>query len=238
MADKNVHEKHRQRVKARFLREGLSGFEKHNVLEMLLFFTIPQKDTNEIAHELIDRFGSLKTVFEAPIEELLKVNGVGEHTATLIKFIPSLWAEVSGEIDKKNKYDSVNKIGKLLVKRYAGITKEIAYLVLLDNSWHIIDIVNIGMGSVNQVFLDTRKVVEHCIRTNASRALVSHNHPNGELIPSTEDYTTTEMLAKLFRSIHVDFLEHLLIAGDKFDVLLAKSEGFLFQRADRENFYR
>lgn len=238
MADKNVHEGHRQRLKERFLCEGLGNFEKHNVLELLLFYSIPRKDTNDIAHELVNRFGSLKAVFEAPIEELCKVDGVSEHSATLLKLVPAVWTKATSEVDTSEKYDSISKLGKLMIKRYAGITKEIAYLVLLDNSWHIIDIVNLSEGTVNQVHLDTRRIAEHCIRTNASMALVSHNHPNGSIVPSTEDLTTTETLAKLFRSIHVEFLEHLLIAGDKFEVLLSKSEGFFFQRADRENFYR
>ena len=238
MAEKNVHSGHRARVKERFLRDGLSGFEKHNVLELLLFYSIPQRDTNPVAHELINRFGTLRGVFEASFEELCEVDGVSEHTATLIKLVPSVFAEAAGEVDTSAKYDSVSKIAKLLIKRYAGMTKEMPMLVLLDNSWRIIDIVTLGEGSVNQVYLDSRKIVEYCIKSNAARVVVAHNHPNGSLLPSNEDITTTEMLAGLFRSIKVEFLEHVLVAGDKYDVLLSKTEGFFFQRADREKFYR
>ncbi len=238
MAEKNVHSGHRARVKERFLREGLSGFEKHNVLELLLFYSIPQRDTNPIAHALVNRFGSLRGVFEASFEELCEVDGVSEHTATLIKLVPSVWATAAGEIDTNVKYDSVSKIAKLLIKRYAGMTKEMPVLVLMDNSWRIIDIVNLEEGSVNQSRLDSRKIAEYCIKSNAARVLVAHNHPNGSILPSNEDVTATEMLTSLFRSIKVEFLEHLLIAGDKYDVLLAKTEGFLFQRADKEKFYR
>ncbi len=238
MAEKNIHGGHRARVKERFLRSGLEGFEKHNVLELLLFYSIPQRDTNPIAHELINRFGSLRAVFEASVEELCEVDGISEHTATLLKLVPAVWAQAASEVNDSERYDSVNKLGALMIKRYAGITKETVFLVLLDNSWHIIDIVNLGEGSVNQVRLDTRKIVEHCIRKNASRALITHNHPNGELIPSTEDYVTTSELSKLFRSIHVDFLEHLLIAGNRFDVLLTKSQGVFWQNTDKENFYK
>ncbi len=238
MAEKNVHSGHRARVKERFLRDGLEGFEKHNILELLLFYSIPQRDTNPIAHALINRFGSLRGVFDASVEELCEVDGVSEHTATLIKLVPSVWAMAASEVDTSVRYDSLTKIGKLLVKRYAGITVETVFLVLMDNSWHIIDIVNLGEGSVNQVRLDTRRMIELCIRKKASMVVLSHNHPNGRLIPSSEDLITTEELARTFRSIHVEFLEHLLIADGKFDALLCKSEGTLWQRADRKNFYK
>ena len=238
MEKKNLHSGHRERVKERFLRDGLDGFEKHNILELLLFYSIPQRDTNPIAHELINRFGSLRGVFDASIEELCTVNGVSRHTAALIKLVPSVWGMVASEVDNSEVYDSISKLGRLLVKRYAGVTIETVFLVLLDNSWHIIDIVNLGEGSVNRVGIDTRKIIECCIRKNASMALLSHNHPNGVLIPSSEDITTTEVLAKAFKTIHVDFLEHLLIADGKYETILSKTEGVLWQRVNKEEFYK
>ena len=85
-----IHDGHRQRVYDRLRKEGLDSFSPHNVLELLLFFSSPRADTNEIAHRLIDRFGSVAAVLDAPESELVKVNGVGEYSATLIKLIPQL----------------------------------------------------------------------------------------------------------------------------------------------------
>ena len=163
-------------------------------------------------------------MLEASAEELCEVDGVSEHTATLLKLVPAIWKVAASEIDTTARYDSLNKIGQLLVKRYAGITVETVFLVLLDRSWHIIDIVNLGEGSVKQVRLDTRKLIEVTIRKNAAMALLAHNHPNGNLVPSADDLATTEEVARVFRSIHVDFLEHLLIADGRFDPLLTKTE--------------
>lgn len=220
----NLHGGHRQRLKQRFLENGADGFEKHQLLELLLFFGIPQKDTNPIAHKLLNQFGTIRGVLEASAEELCEVDGVSEHTATLLKLVPAIWKVAASEIDTTARYDSLNKIGQLLVKRYAGITVETVFLVLLDRSWHIIDIVNLGEGSVKQVRLDTRKLIEVTIRKNAAMALLAHNHPNGNLVPSADDLATTEEVARVFRSIHVDFLEHLLIADGRFDPLLTKTE--------------
>ncbi|MBQ9133903.1 MAG: RadC family protein [Clostridia bacterium] len=234
---KNIHSGHRQRLKERFLREGLDGFEKHNILELLLFYTIPQRDTNPIAHALLNRFGSLKGVFAASLEELCTVNGVSEHTATLIKMIPEVWRNVASEVLPDVRYDSVDKLGRLMIDRYAGMTVEAIFLVLMDNSWHILEIVKLGEGSVNQVRMDTRKLIEHAIRTNAAMAVLTHNHPNGTLVPSPEDMVTTTEVAHAFRTIRVEFLEHLLIAGNKYEPLLSKAEGIFWQKSKTDAFY-
>ena len=86
----NLHEGHRQRLKERFIKNGLSDFEDHNVLELLLFYSVPRSDTNELGHKLLKKFGSLSNVFDAPVDELCKVEGIGLHSATLIKLIPEL----------------------------------------------------------------------------------------------------------------------------------------------------
>lgn len=234
---KSIHSGHRQRLKERFLRDGLDGFEKHNMLELLLFYTIPQKDTNPIAHALLDRFGSLGGVFSASVDELCTVNGVSEHTATLIKLIPEMWRNVACEIRPDVRYDSVNKLGRLMIDRLSGLTVETIILVLMDNSWHILEIIKLGEGSVNQVRMDTRKLIEHAIRTNAAMALLAHNHPNGTLVASPEDLVTTTAVAAAFQTIRVEFLEHLLVAGDRYLPLLSQTEGVFWQKSKTNAFY-
>ncbi len=234
---KGIHSGHRQRLKDRFVREGLDGFEKHQMMELLLFFSIPQRDTNPIAHALLDRFGSLKGVFSASREDLCAVDGVSEHTATLLKLVPSIWRMAAGEVDTGMRYDSLNKLAKLLLNRYSGLTVETATLVLLDGSWHIIEIIKLGEGSVNQVRMDTRKLVEHALRTNASMALLAHNHPSGTLVPSPEDLNTTKEVEQVFRSIHVEFLEHLLIAGNAYIPLACQNDCAFWQRNKTDAFY-
>ena len=240
MANSNAghpHGGHRKRLKDRFLREGLAGFEKHNMLELLLFYAIPQRDTNPIAHALIDRFGSISGVLEAPFEELCRVDGVSEHTATLLKLVPEICRAALRETPPNERYDSLNKIGKLLVRYYAGVKVETVYLVLLDNGYHLIDIVKVGEGSVNRVRLETRKLVEYALRPNVSMVVLAHNHPNGSATPSADDLATTAEIANVFRSINVEFLEHLVVAGDRYEPLLSKTEGVFWQRGRTSAFY-
>src|SRR5690554_7825953 len=89
-----MHTGHRDRVKNRFLNEGLDSFDQHQVLELLLFYSIPYKDTNELAHELINRYGSLAAILEADPFELQKVKGVGKNTAVLLSLLPQLCRKI------------------------------------------------------------------------------------------------------------------------------------------------
>ena len=125
MADNNPHKDHRSRLRCRFLSEGLSSIPDHNILELLLFFAIPRKDTNEIAHSLIDKFGSLSGVFDADYNLLINTEGIGENAATLIKLIPSLARAYL--MDKETRYPNfsdIHKLGTFLVNYFIGMTKE------------------------------------------------------------------------------------------------------------------
>lgn len=234
----NLHGGHRKRLKDRFLRDGLDGFEKHNMLELLLFYAIPQRDTNPIAHALIKRFGSLSGVFSASVDELCQIDGISEHTAALIKLVPEIYRASLRETLKDERYDSLNKIGRLLVRYYTGMTVETVYLVLLDNSYRLLDVVKVGEGSVNRVRLETRKLIEYALRPNVSMVVLAHNHPNGNATPSSDDIATTAEIANIFRSINVEFLEHLLVAGDRYEPLLTKTEGVFWQRGKINAFYK
>ena len=139
-----MHEDHRERLRKRFLKEGLDGFEAHNVLELLLFFSIPRRDVNELAHTLIDRFGSVHGVFDASFEELCSVPGIGEYSATLLKLIPELSRVYSTEKNNpKMILGSEDAAGRFLVDIYRGITVETVYLILLGNKCDIIDCVRL-----------------------------------------------------------------------------------------------
>lgn len=213
-----MHEHHRKRMKERFLRDGIENFEPHNVLELLLFYSIPQKDTNEIAHRLINRFGSLSAVFEAPFSELVKVDGIKEHSATLIKLIPELaqrYASESCSLTGKL-LPTMDDVGKYFKAKYIGETQEIVYLLLMDNKYKVLECVKIFEGSVNSSAITMRKLVEAAISAKASFAVLAHNHPGGLPIPSADDIFTTNEIHRAFTLIGINFLGHFIVAGDKY----------------------
>lgn len=216
-----MHKDHRKHTKDRFLSEGLDSFEPHNVLELLLFYSIPQKDTNETAHMLINRFGSLSAVFDAPYDELLTVPGISEHSATLIKLIPAISRRYAMEKNSKvTKLSSIEDIGKYLVARYLGVTEETVLLLLLDNKFGLIDCVKVHEGSVNSSAITMRKLIETALFKRASMVVLAHNHPSGVALPSSDDLFTTQQVKRAFDLVEIGMLAHIIVAGDTFTNIL------------------
>lgn len=216
-----MHKDHRKHTKDRFLSEGLDSFEPHNVLELLLFYSIPQKDTNETAHMLINRFGSLSAVFDAPYDDLLTVPGISEHSATLIKLIPAISRRYAMEKNSKvTKLSSIEDIGKYLVARYLGVTEETALLLLLDNKFGLIDCVKVHEGSVNSSAITMRKLIETALFKRASMVVLAHNHPSGVALPSSDDLFTTQQVKRAFDLVEIGMLAHIIVAGDTFTNIL------------------
>lgn len=236
----NPHKDHRSRVKDRFLRFGLDSFAPHEVLELMLFYAVPQKDTNELAHRLLDRFGgTLGGVLHAELHELCEVEGVGEHVATLLKlWLPAASCALTEENRKENKtYNRLEGIGEYFVRRYIGETSEVVYLMLLDNRHALIDCVRVHEGSVNSVGITPRRLLELAYRAHASAAVLAHNHPSGIAIPSGEDICTTISLREAFESMGVTLLEHILVAGGRYTPVLLHTEKSLLSAVDRREFY-
>ena len=216
-----MHKDHRKHSKDRFLSEGLDSFEPHNVLELLLFYSIPQKDTNETAHMLINRFGSLSAVFDAPYDDLLTVPGISEHSATLIKLIPAISRRYAMEKNSKvTKLSSIEDIGKYLVARYLGVTEETVLLLLLDNKFGLIDCVKVHEGSVNSSAITMRKLIETALFKRASMVVLAHNHPSGVALPSSDDLFTTQQVKRAFDLVEIGMLAHIIVAGDTFTNIL------------------
>lgn len=211
----DLHSGHRLRIKERFLADGLDGFEPHNVLELLLFYALPRVDTNEIAHRLINRFGSLPEVFDAPYEELCKVKGVSEHAATLLKLIPELSRVYStGRDSDAVLLDSSRKIGEFLVKRFIGRTKECVYLLCLDHALKLIHCGILTEGSVDSANVDIKSIVERALRHNAARVLLAHNHPRGLAVPSNEDVLITREIKRGLAYLDIELVDHIIVAGN------------------------
>lgn len=212
-----VHDGHRERIKKKLLEQGLDGFDDHNVLELLLFYVLPRQDTNPIAHALLDYFGSLEAVFEAPLEELMKVSGVGENTATLLKLIPAVSRRY--EMSKNNFgeiLDSTTKAGDYLAARYLFERDEVVYVVCLDAKRRVICCKALFRGDVNSAEVSVRKIAELALVKNASAIILSHNHTSGIALPSREDEMTTKRVKSALESMNITLLDHIIVAGNDY----------------------
>ena len=217
---KGVHDGHRERMKRRFIQAGLDGFNDHNLLEMLLFYAVPRKNTNLLAHKLIEHFGSLTAVFEADFEELKRVEGIGDNAATLIKLAPQLGKRYLEEKSApKNVISSVNAAGEYFVAKFMFEVNEAAYALLLDSANGIIACKQISRGVVNATEVGVRMLVETAIKNNAASVIISHNHPAGPPLPSKEDEYCTELIRKALELVDIKLLDHIIVAGKEFQSL-------------------
>ena len=225
-----VHDGHRQRLKERFLTQGLSGFEDHNVLELLLFYSIPRCDTNEIAHRLLEEFGSLDRVFDAPAESLCRVKGISAHSASLIKLIPELFSRYhTDKADKEETLNSTKALGKYFVPRFYGKTKEEFHAVFLDDRKKVIKCEKISEGEANVTKVDAKKLITSVVNTNATAVAIAHNHPRGVCIPSHSDLMSTELLYNSLRLINVELLDHIVVSGDDYTSMADRGDFMRFK---------
>lgn len=220
---KSVHSGHRERIKSQFIKNGLDSFEPHNVLELLLFYAIPLKDTNAIAHTLLQKFGSLSGVFDAPIEELLQVNGIGKSAAVLLKLIPQLSRRYQEDLDRdKTVIYSYDEAGRQLMKKFIGRQNEVVILMLLDSKMRVLfcDVVCEGTATAANIYI--KKLIRLSVRYNAVYAIVSHNHPSGNCLPSKQDLNTTRWIYNALDTVEVRLLDHVIVSGSNF-LSIAKS---------------
>lgn len=221
--EKKIHEGHRQRVKQRYLSEGLDGFQDHEVLEFLLFYCIPMKDTNELAHKMIREYGTLVGLFEADPKDICKRCGVNENTAILLSLVISLARRylIAKQGDKPI-LNSSAKAGDYVVSLFTGRTYEAFYVLCLDaqNRLNHADLVH--EGTINEVPVYPRLIVETALRHKANSVILAHNHPGGSLHPSKADIEATKKVTAALELISISVMDHIIVAGDKFVSLAEK----------------
>ena len=223
----NPHKGHRERLKLRFLESGLDSFTDVQALELLLFYAIPQKDTNPIAHALLDRFGSLSQVLDAPLEALKKVPGISDHSASLLRLVTELARFY--QVDSAQRTEvltSLDACGRYLVPRFFGRKVETVFLLCLDAKCKVLCCREIGEGSVNAASISVRKVVEAALSANATSVVLAHNHPSGVALPSADDVQTTRRIAAALSAVEVKLIDHIVVAEGDF-ISMAQS-GYRF----------
>ena len=212
-----VHDGHRERLKNGYIEHGLDSFNDLNALELLLFYAIPRKDTNVIAHELLDHFGSLACVLNASVYELMEVRGIGESAAILISMLPQLMRKsLISEGEDHPIINSTRKAAEYLIPRFAYEKDEVFLLMCLDSQRKLICCVEVARGVVNSVETNVRRIAELALKNRASSVIISHNHPDKIIYPSREDDYVTKQTIAAMNAICIPMADHIIVAGDKY----------------------
>lgn len=209
---KNVHEGHRERMRNKYVNKGIEVFEQHEILEMLLFYAIPRKNTNDIAHRLLEVCGSLSAVFDAPIDILMQ-QGLSYNAAVLLHMIPDLSrAYQSDKFDNEEKIITDENIGKKMVHLFAGKNEECVYAFFLDAKGKEKYSGIISKGDASSAPLFSKDIVSIAARCKAVTVIIAHNHPSGVAFPSRADLEATADIADALDTIGIHLADHIIVA--------------------------
>ena len=214
MAD--IHEGHRYRLKSRFSARGGDSLNDIDFLELLLFYSIPRRNTNELAHRLLDRYGSLSDVLDAPEGDIEKTEGIGENTVILLKLVrEAIRRYVAAPARDIRQITSISDAGRYFVSLLHYEKNEKVLLMCLNNRGSIVSCEELASGTTCTANLNIRKIVDTAVRRRATGVLLAHNHPEGFALPSADDRMFTAELKKALRLMEINFIDHIIVAeGD------------------------
>lgn len=220
-----LHDGHRQRKRERFLKQGADGLADHEVLELLLYYAIPRRDTNETAHRLLQKFGTLQNVFNAPAEELSRVEGMGEGAALFLTLLPAVYRRTMRSTGPEKVLNSVEKCGRYFLSLLAQERQETLYQLCLDAKGKLLTCKKLSQGSADCTALSVRQVVENALLSGASAVVLAHNHPSGVALPSENDRAVTLWVRDALKTMDIRLLDHIIVADG--DYVSMNQSGYL-----------
>jgi DNA repair protein RadC len=214
--NENLHSGHRERVREQYQKQGMNGMPDHAVLEMMLMYAIPRRDVNELAHRLLNTFGSLSGVFEADPLRLAEVDGIGKKTALFLHALYDLHrrltldsaADGSGAIRLENPENAC----RFALALSMGDRYETLRVICLDANMKVLHTEALQVGSLSHVSFEPRRVIETALTHKARYLILTHNHPSGVIIPSADDIETAKMIAEIGTRLEIDVRDQLILS--------------------------
>lgn len=215
--ESNLHAGHRQSMFKKFLSSSPDSMPDHELLEMLLFYSIPRKNTNEIGHRLLNRYDSFHGVFDADYDDLKQVGEIGDNSATQIKLIEAcIRRYMDSKAAPAKEIATTEDAGKYFIDKLAKENHERLLVLMLDNSDRIISCKCFGEGVVNYSPVSLRKLFQIVLACNAAGIYIAHNHPGGRTIPSNDDLSLTREIRDMCGRMDIDFNDHIIVAGEEY----------------------
>lgn len=223
----SIHAGHRSRVKTEFMARGLEGWPDHRVLELLLFYAIPQGNVNELAHSLLDRFETLAGVLDASPDELRKVPGVGEHTMTLLKLLPALTGRY---LQQRSDFGDIVRTSEeaaaVLSPYFYGARQEMVYVLCTDGKGKQLGVRKVAEGSIHAADINIRRIAEEALALRAARLYLAHNHISNLAFPSEADWNSTDVIRSALNAVGLEVVDHLIfVDGDAVSLSQLEQQG-------------
>lgn len=214
-AEQSLHSGHRDRMRAKFLQQGLEGFQEHEMLELTLFYALPRVNTNEVAHRLLQRFGSLADVLNADYHALRDVKGMGESSAMLLTLIAQLSRQYRLSARKDLTLNTFDATCAYFKDIYLGEPEERLRLACLDDRLQLMSCGVVSEGAPSSVPVHMRRLVEYALQQKSELVVLAHNHPNGTAMPSPEDIAATQKIFNVLKSVGIRLVDHIIVAGEQ-----------------------
>ena len=209
---------HRQRLRERFVKNGLAAFAEHEVVELLLTLAIPRVDVKQPAKALLERFGSLRGVLDAPLAELRTVDGIGEVAAVglhLVREAAALYLQQESEGGEVLR--NAAKISDFWRMRIGALKHEVFAVAYLDSGHRLQrdGVETLQEGTIDRAAVYPRRVVEAALKREAAALLLAHNHPNGNVQPSEQDKLLTRAIVLAAETINLRVVDHLVVSAQE-----------------------
>lgn len=212
----NVHEGHRERIREAYRKQGMNGMADHAVLEMLLTYVIPRKDVNELAHKLLNTFGSLTDVLEADPLRLADVDGVGEKTGLYLHALYDLHRRLTLEsastVNGAALLENPESACRYAIALGMGDRYETLRIICLDTNMRVLHTEVLQVGTLSHVSFEPRRVIETALMHKARYLILTHNHPSGILVPSSDDIETAKMIEEIGSRLEIDVRDQLILS--------------------------
>ncbi len=232
--NENMHEGHRKRLKQKYLDNGIESLSEIETLELLLFYSIPRRNTNDIAHKILEKFSNLEGVFNADAKLLAMVEDVGEHTAALIKLIKDIHFRIETNKTKPGVYFTNSyEAGKHLVEFFSNKQHEVLYAFFLNKGNRLLGWEKVVEGTADKIMVDTAQIVRAALRYKTCSVVLAHNHPGGKATPSNADKITTGVIRAALSVVGINLKDHYVIANG--DYMSFNDSNILYEEISEED---
>ena len=228
----SLHNEHRERMDRRIRKNELHSLEEHEQLEFILYNVFQRGDTNQLAHRLLERFRTINGVLNAPYEELITVEGVGNRTAM---FLTNLRA-ILGVVERKRimpgppRFDKIEVAADFIKTYFYGKLHEETYLFSLNSSYRLLGVSKVSDGIAGEAYIYPAKLVRQALKESASAVVIAHNHPGGDVNPSTSDVLMNETIQKAFDAVDIELLDSVIVTETEY--FSFRGKGYLNSLSD------